>query len=312
MADLSGIRGQSLPALAAAWVESVLGAHARVLEAELLAGATSSTLYRLQVQQKGAVFPLVLRLFTNTEWLAEEPDIPRHEADALHLAQKSGLPVPELLAFDDSGRAGDAPVLLMTCLPGAVNLTPKDMDGWLSAMAEALLPIHATPADEFPYTYFPYYELSHLRLPIWAAQPRLWEQAYEVLQGGPPAHIPVFIHRDYHPVNVLWEGEQISGIVDWANACLGAPNHDVAHCRTNLVSMYGVETADRFLHHCREVFGPVFEHHPYWDINAEANMEPDEPLEPYGPWLEFGLTGLEPEVLIARKEAYLTSLLRQL
>jgi aminoglycoside phosphotransferase (APT) family kinase protein len=312
MSVVHASRGQSLPALAAAWVESVLGSHARVLEAELLAGATSSTLYRLQIQQNGAVFPLVLRRFTNTEWLAEEPGVPRHEAAALRLALRSGLPAPELVAFDDTGRAGDAPVLLMTCLPGAVNLLPKDMDGWLRAMAEALLPIHAAPADEFPYTYFPYYELSRLALPPWSAQPRLWERAYEVLQGGPPAHILVFIHRDFHPVNVLWQEERLSGIVDWANACRGAPNHDVAHCRTNLVSMYGVETADRFLHHCRDVFGPGFEHHPYWDISAEANMELDERLEPYGPWLDFGLSGLESEVLIARKEAYLTSLLSQL
>lgn len=25
--------------------------------------------------------------------------------------------------------------------------------------------------------------------------------------------------RDYHPINVLWLGEEISGIVDWVNAC---------------------------------------------------------------------------------------------
>ncbi|WP_081412680.1 phosphotransferase [Fictibacillus gelatini] len=32
-----------------------------------------------------------------------------------------------------------------------------------------------------------------------------------------------FIHRDYHPCNVLWEDGRLTGVVDWVNDALALP-----------------------------------------------------------------------------------------
>ncbi len=58
----------------------------------------------------------------------------------------------------------------------------------------------------------------------------------------------MLVHRDYHSGNVLFDPSTggVSGLVDWANASLGAPDVDVGHCRFNLVGQRGRAEADRF------------------------------------------------------------------
>jgi Ser/Thr protein kinase RdoA (MazF antagonist) len=73
------------------------------------------------------------------------------------------------------------------------------------------------------------------------------------------------IHRDYHPLNVLWRGEQLTGIVDWAWACHGPRSVDVAHCRLNLVLAIGADAADLFLRAWQAHAG-VTDYDPAWDL----------------------------------------------
>jgi aminoglycoside phosphotransferase (APT) family kinase protein len=55
----------------------------------------------------------------------------------------------------------------------------------------------------------------------------------------------VFIHRDFHPGNVLWRRGRVTGVVDWASASISPACVDVGHCRGNLVP-YGMEVVERF------------------------------------------------------------------
>lgn len=99
-----------------------------------------------------------------------------------------------------------------------------------------------------------------------------------------------FIHRDYHPGNVLWLGPRVCGIVDWVNASLGSPEADVGHCRANLVGHLGpgdiTDTADRFL----QLYMAASDrdhYHPYWDIAAVTFR----PAESYGERMSFSTSG---------------------
>lgn len=83
--------------------------------------------------------------------------------------------------------------------------------------------------------------------PRWSRKRRLWERAIDFALTTRPRIHEVFIHRDFHPTNVLWHRGAVSAVVDWVNACRGPAGVDVAHCRTNLALMYGAEVADRFL-----------------------------------------------------------------
>lgn len=86
-----------------------------------------------------------------------------------------------------------------------------------------------------------------------------------------------FVHRDFHPANVLWQEKGLSGVVDWVNACIGPAEVDVAHCRVNLALLMGLEAADGFL----KAYEKQTRHpHDFWrDLNALANAGffPDPP-----------------------------------
>jgi aminoglycoside phosphotransferase (APT) family kinase protein len=267
-------------------------------------GATSSTLHRLVLERDGERWHLVLRRFTNAAWLADEPDLVAHEAAALRLASRASVPTPDVVAADEQGACCDVPALLMTRLPGTVELRPPDRARWLHGLAEAIAPVHAIEADEFPWRYAPYNDVTRLEPPAWSRVPALWARAIEIVNGPRPAARERFIHRDYHPTNVLWHDGRVSGVIDWTVACRGPAPIDVAWCRRNLASLYGMGAADQFLAAYRSIAGSAYDHHPYWDLIVIIEILPGPPTV-YPPWIEFGATGLHDALMAERADKYL-------
>jgi aminoglycoside phosphotransferase (APT) family kinase protein len=288
------------------WVARTL--KARLLASKRLQGSTSATLYRLTMLGSRGITRCVLRLFTNAEWLAVEPDIPAHEAAALEKLRAAALPTPELLGVDPEGASCGLPALLMSELPGRVDLLPQDISSWLRQQAEFLARLHEIAPAEFPWRYRPYYKPQELAVPAWSTRPDLWEKAIAVVRSPAPVVPVCFIHRDYHMVNLLWRRGRLSGVVDWVNSCLGPAGVDVAWNRHNLAAAYGVPMADRFLEVCREVLGAPLDDQPYWDLQTLMEVLPG-PIEVYPPWHEFGLTHLTNAIVTRRLEEYLESLL---
>ena len=221
---------------------------------------------------------VVLRRFVREDWLAEEPDLAIREAAALELLAGSPVVAPRLVAVDPTGQEAGVPAVLMTRLPGRIEWNPKDMKPFLRRLAEPLPVIHAMPIPRnSPIPAYQPYELVIRRPPSWASQPAMWERAIEIFDGPAPASDPVFVHRDYHPGNVLWLRGRVSGIVDWVAANIGPPEVAVAHCRVNLAYQFGLESADRFLSIYQEITGRTG-YHPYWDI-VEAMGGMDETID---------------------------------
>jgi aminoglycoside phosphotransferase (APT) family kinase protein len=252
------------------WCEAAVGHGATVVRAAALEGGTSSAVHAVDVRDgAGRARRLVLRRFVRADWLAEEPDAPLREAAALELLGPGPLPTPRLVAVDLRGTVADAPALLMTRLPGAIEWRPSDVDGFLRGLAAVLPEIHATPAPP-PGAAIPAYDTYALEVrepPAWSRRPDLWRRAFASFEGPAPSGERCFIHRDYHPGNVLWRDGAITGVVDWACASVGSPLADVGYCRGNLAAELGIEAADRFLEHYRRVSGRA-DYDPYWDVVA--------------------------------------------
>jgi aminoglycoside phosphotransferase (APT) family kinase protein len=259
-----------IPAPALEWAAAAVGPGARVREARALAGGTSSAVHELSVDDAGGHrHELVLRRFVRLDWLAEVPDLAEREATALRLLEAGRLPTPRLVAVDPNGAAAGVPAVLMTRLPGQVVWDPPVVEEFLRALAEPLPAVHATTiaAGTSVPEYRPY-RLEMHRAPAWASRPEVWVRAIDVVEGPAPEGDRAFIHRDYHPGNVLWLAGQVSGLVDWVNASIGSPWADVGHCRVNIASELGQEAAERFLALYRTASGRNDEYHPYWDISA--------------------------------------------
>ena len=278
-----------------------------------LLGGTSSAVHAVNViDRRGQVRRLVLRRFVRAGWLAREPDLAEREARVLELLAGAGVPAPELVAVDPKGEACDVPAVLMTRLPGRVVFAPDSFEPWLRQMAEALPAVHAvgSEAARLVQPYRAYYDLTKVEPPPWSTQPAAWARALDVATGPPPETARCFIHRDYHPGNVLWSRGRLTGVVDWINASWGPPPVDVAHCRLNLVQVHGVEAADRFVAEYRSLTG--HDHHPYWDLVSVMDMGSLPERDVFPGWLDAGLRHLTASLVRARLDEYVVSLVARL
>jgi aminoglycoside phosphotransferase (APT) family kinase protein len=140
----------------------------------------------------------------------------------------------------------------------------------LGPLADALEQIHAVDPDGIP-AYQRYYEPERLRVPSWADDRTVWEDAIALAHQPAPTLPERFIHRDFHPGNTLWEGAELTGVVDWTTGSSGPAAVDLGHLRWNLVVDYGQRVADALL--------PHEEHHPFYDVVTALDVLDDLPAD---------------------------------
>lgn len=271
-------------------------------------GGSSSAVHAVDVERARGRHRLVLRRFTLPGW--QSPELAAREAHVLGLLKGFALPVPEVIAFDAQAEYCDAPALLMTRLPGRIDLRPRDMQPWLRRLAEPLPAIHAL---RVPYgavqPYAPFYQPPEIKTPEWSAHPEAWAELHNIVSRPRPSSDNVFIHRDYHPGNILWSRGRTSGILDWINASIGPAAIDVGHCRINLVCLYGVPVADEFLDAYLLLSGASRAGwHPYWDAIALADSSSAAGENLFPGWERIGPRDLTLDLMRRRLDEYAASI----
>lgn len=243
-----------------AWVADRLGGE--VTSWRRLTGGLGSAVHLLRC---GDGTSAVLRQYEHgagAAWI-------EREAAALESVASTGLAVPALIAADPTGaRAGDRPTLLMTRVPGAIDLTPDDLDSWLHQLAAAGASIHELDLEgpEFERWFDP----GRFEVPADARDPGLWRGALDVLRGPEPSYDESFIHRDLQHFNVLWSGGELTGIIDWVSASRGPVEIDVGHCELNLAVLFGPEVAGRFRADYVRITGRTLD--PWWELQSAASF----------------------------------------
>lgn len=252
------------------WIARRCGAA--VASVRRLPGASSTAVHAVRLADGRR---LVLRRYVWETFRLEEPAAPAREAAALARAAWHRLPVPAVVAADVTGDdVGDrVPAILMTRIAGRPHASPDV--GQLAALAAAL---HRVQDTDFDHQYFPWCRDTSTRPPTGCVHPDRWERALEIWRDHEPPYEPRFIHRDFHPGNVLWSRRRLTGLVDWANACIGPAGVDIATCRWNLADWAGVAAGDAFVAEYERASGEP--HHPYWDIAGILEDDWDDIDEP--------------------------------
>src|ERR1700710_2254021 len=117
-----------------AWVAASMGRGSRVVGHRRLTGGVCSAVNRLTVERRGARTFVVLRQYPGG--LGLQGSLVKEIAN-LGVVAGSGLPVPSVLAIDVAGAStGGAPSLLMTRLPGHLDLNPAEARPWMRRIAE--------------------------------------------------------------------------------------------------------------------------------------------------------------------------------
>src|SRR5690242_12536807 len=124
-----------------AWVAASMGRGSRVAGHRRLTGGVCSAVHRLTVERRGQRTFVILRQYPGGLGLQEALET---EIANLGVVAGSGLPVPGILAADVTGAStGDAPTLLMTRLPGHVDLDPAQPRSWMTRIAELAVMLHS-------------------------------------------------------------------------------------------------------------------------------------------------------------------------
>lgn len=299
-----------------AWVERSLRPGDRVGAVTRLRGGWTSQMRRLDVEGEGEPYSLVLRSFVKPFFVKHAQGLLTREADILRLLADTAVPVARLHGVDAAAEHCDHPSLLMSLLPGRLRLDGEDLGRRAELLARQLVAIHgvSAPEEDRPRAYQAWTSPERVRVPEGPGRPEVWRRAVEVIRRPPPAFRPCFLHRDFHPGNVLFAGEgaalAITGVVDWVETSWGPADLDVAHCSTALALLYGAPVGMRLADRYVAAGGTLADDpadHLYWRVLDALAFAPDAE-KVAEPWRELGRDDLTPAVLTGRLEEYLHEL----
>jgi len=199
---------------------------------------------------------LVLQRWIRPGWEADDPGFdPAKEAAVLAALEPTAIPAPRLVAVDADGSATGVPALLTMRLPGRppspALIARRET---LVVLGQTLARIHRVGAglagDErlraVVPPYRPFGDLADAVVPVGTRRTDLWGAALEIA-GAPPAPpdpaLATLLHRDFHAWNTLWQGGELTGVVDWTSASWGPPAADLAHLRVDLAVDVSVAAA---------------------------------------------------------------------
>ncbi len=218
----------------------------------------------------------VVRWCDPAEWGDVGREHVRRETLACRLLAGSGLPVPRLIAADLDGSLTGGPANLITWLPGTTRLDPPGPAATRALAALAVSVHREQVADQHRPHVFSYRGPAEPTVPGWTTRPELWQQAIDLRTAGAPSTPFGLIHRDFHFGNILWKGDEVSGLVDWAETSWGPADLDVAHLCSDFAMLHTTGDADAFREaylRCggrldREVFR-------YWQVSDILGFLPD-------------------------------------
>jgi len=232
----------------AAAVAARLVPGGRAGAARRLTGGVSAEVHALEIESPaGGRRTVVVRRHRPTEGKAVSAGAARTEFELLRAVHGAGLPVPEPLLLDDSGRLVAEPFLVMAFVDGSIDIVDGEADTAIDTMAAALVRLHALPADDLPLLPIRIDALPELfeYLPE-GAEWRTLRERLGRLEDTAYTGAPVLLHGDYWPGNLLWKDGRLAAILDWEDAALGDPLCDVACTRVELSYKFGTAGRERF------------------------------------------------------------------
>jgi aminoglycoside phosphotransferase (APT) family kinase protein len=298
------------------WVQKGLPEAERIEKAVRLRGGWTSEMRRLDLSGPDGRRSLVLRSFVKPFFVRHSEGLLTREAAVLRLLGDTDVPAARFVAVDATAQYCDHPSLLMSLLPGTVRLGDQGADDRAELLARQLVRIHQLPvtAQQRPRAYQAWATPERVNPPVATERPDLWQRAVDVIRREPPDYQGCFLHRDFHPGNVLFTGSdddlRVSGVVDWVETSWGPADLDVAHCSTALALLHGVPAGMRFADHYVDAGGTLAANdtaHLYWRLLDALGFAPDAEKVAV-PWRELGRVDLTATVLTRRLEGYIASL----
>jgi len=239
------------------------------------------------------------------------------EVAALDLAAAHGLPVPRLLAADLDGTVAEGRLAVLTAVvPGSSHVTGPPPLARFRALGALAAAIAAVPVPEASAALparqhsIPGVDFAALRR-AGSLRPLLRAAEETAADRTPPERPPVFVHGDLWQGNTMWDGDTLTGVVDWDCAGSGAPGIDLGSLRCDAWMTAGREAAGAVLAGYEEAAGRPADDVAYWDVVAALCTPPT--IDWFTSAIQDqGRTDLDQHTLLERRDAFLRDALRRL
>ena len=247
----------------------------QLLAVRPLGGGSSAQVTALDLRQPdGAPLTLVVRQHGAAD-RAANPQIAAAEFGLLQYLHVQGLPVPPPYALVKRLDLTAVPAVVTRFLAGAPALGPLSVEraaALVAPLAAVLAQIHQVDGEATALARLPRQAeriAALIRSPASADAAENQERAALAAIWPPTAlAAPSLLHGDFWPGNVLWLGDQISGVLDWEDAAVGDPLADVANARLELLWAAGPAAMRDFTAHYQALTGCDLAALPAWDLAA--------------------------------------------
>ncbi len=294
-----------MPELATAtlqWVADALGDGGSVTVLRGLRDGGSPWL--LHVTRGIDEFELVLRVGDTVAAM-------RTEQAGLELAAAAGVPVPGVIAIHVDHRP---PLLLTEVVTGSSAIPVVCPVGRLRRLGAVAAELHRVPVPagagvsdrDRPIAGV---DFDALR----AQQPTqpLLARAEEYLRQHRPQSTLGLTHGDLWQGNAMWQGDALTGLIDWDCAGRGPAGVDLGSLRCDAAVCFGLPAADEVLLGWEESAGRPADDVDHWDVVAALSTPPDMG------WFAGAMAGqgrpdLDRELLARRRDEFLARALARL
>lgn len=175
-----------------------------------------------------------------------EPYDIRYEAAIFDRLSTTAVPVPAVMYVEEDPSILGRRFQICEFVAGKAHPhtaprfnDPAVRENALESFVDMLATIHALPVDDLPkrpggaeeHGALAEVRLWRSRLDVAELAPRpVLRYVFDVLADNAPEGNPqVLVHGDYRLSNLLWEGNVISGVLDWERSFRGDPMADVAY-----------------------------------------------------------------------------------
>jgi aminoglycoside phosphotransferase (APT) family kinase protein len=232
--------------------------------------------------------------------LAADPHAAHTEFQLLRALHGRSLSVPQALHVDESLDLIDSPFLIISHLDGQPDYEPAEPVDAARQIAMFLAGLHTidVESDDLAFVDRPsdgpgYFEIER------AALPDVFLPGHDMLEAAwPPANHngSCLLHGDLWPGNILWQGGQLTAVVDWEDATVGDPMVDLAIARVDMSWSFGFEALEVFTTTYAGLTGFDLSTLPLWDLRAALRQVPHAADYVEG-WQELGRHDITEDII---------------
>ena len=192
------------------------------------------------------------------------------------------MPAPAPLLLDETGELLGLPGIVTEFVSGKQIKPPTEAARWgemAATNARMLAQIHRVPYTESDKAFLMddnvevAWFIKDGTIPDYMRRDPDGEMVWQLVNEHWHRRIPVtsrFQHTDYWSGNILWEGDQISAVLDWEEAGYGDPAGDVAYARMEYFLEGMPEAAETFLRVYMAESGQALPNLPLCELAASA------------------------------------------